>query len=409
MGERMGERMGDAWGAGLGVADAQGDYADVSDRDDATLGAAAWFDDAEAADLRETRPLPALRALPGNMRNGLLALPAPREPATRDVWAAASTWHVPTALPPLDVALEPTRLQCAITPDRPRQRASRDVRAFCAAPTDKHCAIPRALPHGGMLIPATDRSLRVYRPRVLPRRRGISGSAATLLTFALLMLMAWFTGPVESQSMNFTSLSADVGVGFWQTQSGSAPILGSGGAAAPGVHAPGTASPPSPNTARKATTPSQPPAKAPTTGISPAPFHPWPPRDPWMRVPGYTPYGVREPAHDPYAVAFGQCTWWAQHERRDENLRGMGNARYWAAGARRRGYRVGTVPARGATVVFQPGVQGAGWAGHVAHVLIVYPNGWFLMSEMNAYGNGGGWGRVSFRYAHMGWGVSFIY
>jgi surface antigen len=112
---------------------------------------------------------------------------------------------------------------------------------------------------------------------------------------------------------------------------------------------------------------------------------------------------------DPYAYAFGQCTWWAQYERRDENLRGMGNARYWAGNAPKRGLHVGNSPRVGATVVFQPGVQGAGWAGHVAHVMALYPNGWFLISEMNSYGNGGGWGRVSFRYAHTGSGIQFIY
>jgi surface antigen len=57
-----------------------------------------------------------------------------------------------------------------------------------------------------------------------------------------------------------------------------------------------------------------------------------------MIPPGYTAYAVREPAHDPYWSAFGQCTWWTQHERPDENLRYMGNAMYWAQGARQRGY-----------------------------------------------------------------------
>ena len=69
----------------------------------------------------------------------------------------------------------------------------------------------------------------------------------------------------------------------------------------------------------------------------------------------------------------------------------------------------GSVPAAGATVVFQPGVQGASGLGHAAHVEAVYGNGWFLVSEMSFFWNGGGWGRVSFRYAHVGWGVTFIY
>ena len=144
-------------------------------------------------------------------------------------------------------------------------------------------------------------------------------------------------------------------------------------------------------------------------GILPAPVNPWPPRDPWMSVPGHPPYAVRDWAGDSMAAAFGQCTWWAQATRRNENLRGLGNARYWAGNAPARGLRVGYTPVVDATVVFQPWVQGAGKYGHVAHVLALYPGGWFLVSEMNAYGNGGGWGRVSFRYVHTGPGVAFIY
>ena len=49
-------------------------------------------------------------------------------------------------------------------------------------------------------------------------------------------------------------------------------------------------------------------------------------------------------------------------------------------------------PAVGATVVFQPHVQGASSAGHVGHVEKVYGNGWFLISEMAFYWNGGGFG-----------------
>lgn len=128
-----------------------------------------------------------------------------------------------------------------------------------------------------------------------------------------------------------------------------------------------------------------------------------------MFVPGHPGYAVAEPNPDPYWWAFGQCTWWAQNQRSDENLKHMGNAEYWAGGAAARGYRVGSTPAVNATVVFQPGVQGAGGAGHVAHVVAVYPGGWFLVSEMNFYWNGGGWGRVDYRFAHSGSGVSFIY
>ena len=126
-------------------------------------------------------------------------------------------------------------------------------------------------------------------------------------------------------------------------------------------------------------------------------------------VPGHPAFKVNRPADGYYWWAFGQCTWWAQNTRRDENLSYIGDAKYWAAGAAARGYRVGTQPAVNATVMFRPGVEGAGGAGHVAHVEAVYPGGWFLISEMNFYWNGGGWGRVDYRFAHSGPGVYFIY
>jgi hypothetical protein len=394
----------------IDVRDEAGRWPDEDDADvhggqfDGADGDGAEEDD---AGVLETRPLPALRALPGDTKNGLLALPPPSHAQRRlAAWAAALTWHVPAALPSLD--MEPTRLQRIAVPVRPRRVVSPEVRAFCAAPTDKHRALARPLPHGGLLIAGSGRSvsLRLYRPRGRPA----GGLSAVVVACALLLAAAYFSRPVDPSLLNFDGLSADASLSLMQAQAGSVPVLGSGGAAAPGVHAPGTAAKPAYGTPAKPSAPAAAPApQIPASAISAAPFSPWPPRNEWMWVPGYTPYGVTEPRPDSYAVAFGQCTWWAQHERPDENLRNMGNARYWAAGALGRGYHVGTAPARGATAVFQPGVQGAGWAGHVAHVLILYPGGWFLVSEMNAYGNGGGWGRVSFRYAHVGPGVSFIY
>jgi len=104
---------------------------------------------------------------------------------------------------------------------------------------------------------------------------------------------------------------------------------------------------------------------------------------------------------------FGQCTWYAAYAAVD-NVSFLGDARYWTASARVRGLRISLTPVAGSTAVFQPGVQGASWLGHVAHVVAVYPNGWFLVSEMNFYWNGGGFGVVSYRYAHAGAGVAFI-
>lgn len=124
---------------------------------------------------------------------------------------------------------------------------------------------------------------------------------------------------------------------------------------------------------------------------------------------GRAAYGMHDFGGDPYARVFGQCTWYAWYRHQGEPLMGIGNAAQWAYGARAHGLRTGSTPAVGATAVFQGGVQGASGVGHVAHVEAVYGNGWFLVSEMNFYFNGGGWGRVDYRYVHTGGGVSFIY
>ena len=52
-----------------------------------------------------------------------------------------------------------------------------------------------------------------------------------------------------------------------------------------------------------------------------------------------------------------------------------------------------------------------GWAGHVAYVEHVNLDGSFIVSEMNYYADGGGWGRVDHRLvsANDGWLMGFIY
>lgn len=368
---------------------------------------------------------------------------APSVTGQRAAWADLPTVSLPTRQPPA----APRSAPRAPLPVRARRERDRqDLRAFCEAPTGKR----RTLPAGVAIIPGNARPA----PRLPRHRRSIAGLVAFGLAGVVLFAVTMNSAAAVSGPASFDALAADVGsLGgmsgsadtpnptlAWQAQVGVVPVLGGGGAAAPGVNAPGTASQapvnapaptvqPSPTVAQPAaTTPPAPKATAapakpatpkpatpkpatpkPASTILPAPVKPWPPTYPWMSVPGHRPYAVTEPPNDPYRVAFGQCTWWAQHERRDQNLRGMGNARYWASGARARGYRVGTTPATNATVVVQPGYQGAGGAGHVAHVMALYPGGWFLVSEMNAYGNGGGWGRVSFRYMHAGPGIQFIY
>lgn len=128
---------------------------------------------------------------------------------------------------------------------------------------------------------------------------------------------------------------------------------------------------------------------------------------PWVRPAGYHAYAMS--SHGWYPSYFGWCTWYASYRKQNEPLMQLGNAAAWAWNAPRHGLHTGSQPAVGATVVFQPHVQGASSGGHVAHVEKVYANGWFLVSEMAFYWNGGGFGRVSFRYVHTGPGVSFIY
>ncbi len=131
---------------------------------------------------------------------------------------------------------------------------------------------------------------------------------------------------------------------------------------------------------------------------------------PWNPVPGYPTFTMYDFAGDPQSGEYGSCTWWAWYARRDEPQLGrLGVAANWISAARAQGMSTGYAPAVGATVVFQPGVQGASGSGHVGHVVQLLSGGWFIISEMNFYWNGGGWGRVDYRYAHVGSGVAFIY
>ncbi|HET9981409.1 MAG TPA: CHAP domain-containing protein [Ktedonobacterales bacterium] len=131
--------------------------------------------------------------------------------------------------------------------------------------------------------------------------------------------------------------------------------------------------------------------------------------NPWAPVPGHPTYRMGDFAGDPYASSFGVCTWYAWYRHRSEPLASFGSAINWVSAARAHGLSVGYTPAVGATVVFSPGVEGAGGGGHAAHVEAVLGGGWFMISEMNFYWNGGGWGKVDYRYVYVRSGVTFIY
>jgi surface antigen len=97
----------------------------------------------------------------------------------------------------------------------------------------------------------------------------------------------------------------------------------------------------------------------------------------------------------------GQCTQWAAEKRPDvvksivistvahDLQQGLGevipnfDARYWASLAQGAGLATGQKPKAGALMVFQPGVLGAGSAGHIAYVQSVQKHT-FTISEMHA-------------------------
>ena len=108
----------------------------------------------------------------------------------------------------------------------------------------------------------------------------------------------------------------------------------------------------------------------------------------FSRAPGGLPLVFEVHAAVPDGFPYGQCTYYAASRR---NVTWAGNAGWWfeaANGIRPEGH----VPVAGAIVVFH-----TGWFGHVAIVESVNPDGSFVVSEMNYYGNGGGWGRVDHR------------
>ncbi len=92
---------------------------------------------------------------------------------------------------------------------------------------------------------------------------------------------------------------------------------------------------------------------------------------------------------------FGQCTWYVNTRR---PAPWGGNAWQWYSRAKAYGRPVGATPRVGAIMVTW---ESPYW-GHVAYVEQVYSDGSWLVSEMNYYSNGGGWGKVSYRHVVPG-------
>lgn len=90
---------------------------------------------------------------------------------------------------------------------------------------------------------------------------------------------------------------------------------------------------------------------------------------------------------------YGQCTWYVANRRAVPS--NWGSAGSWLSNAIASGYSTGSVPRPGA-IAWSP--------GHVAYVESV--GGGVTVSEMNFWGNGGGWNIVSYRTVPAG---SFVY
>ena len=76
----------------------------------------------------------------------------------------------------------------------------------------------------------------------------------------------------------------------------------------------------------------------------------------------------------------GWCTWYVATKR---NVTWRGDAGYWYANASAQGYPVGPTPKAGAIMV-----TWESWAGHVAYVEAVNPDGSWVVTEMNYVGFG---------------------
>ena len=97
--------------------------------------------------------------------------------------------------------------------------------------------------------------------------------------------------------------------------------------------------------------------------------------------------------------SYGYCTWYA-YNRRAQLGRPIGslwgNASSWAYAAASAGFVVNHFPEVGDVM------QNGGGLGHVAVVESKNGDGSIVVSEMNYYGNGGGWGRISYRTLDAG-------
>jgi hypothetical protein len=118
----------------------------------------------------------------------------------------------------------------------------------------------------------------------------------------------------------------------------------------------------------------------------------------WTVPPGcYATIYTPNPANFVYRPGFGYCNWWVREQHLNHPDITEGN------------FTRNPTPKAGEAVWFDPDVQGASSDGHWAQLVAISPDGyWLLISEMNFGWRGGGFGRVDYRYIHIGTGILFV-
>ena len=111
----------------------------------------------------------------------------------------------------------------------------------------------------------------------------------------------------------------------------------------------------------------------------------------------------------PGRFAYGNCTYWANmryHALSGYWVPWLGNAWQWSSGASAAGWIVSSTPHFPSIIVLQPGVEGAGWYGHVAVVEHINSDGSVQTSNYNWDGY---WNSETFVTFRPGSGVTFVW
>lgn len=275
---------------------------------------------------------------------------------------------------------------------RPDGRDSSDDRAALVPAEDRRALTSQRLVPGSALIPASARMVAVKK-RSRPRyRHTLATTGFTLVALVLALIIA------VSQSLQSQPPTTDAN-GNSQAQTRSTPPPSGSG---PWTVTAGALIYLAPTPKPTAATTYASGAGNVNTLTDVEPCHGGelflPAITQWTVPPGcYSNVFVPNPKDYPARAAQGYCNWWVEQNHLSNPNITQGGQVY-----------LGTKPIAGAAVYFQGGVQGASAEGHWAQLVAVAPGGyWLLISEMNFAWRGAGFGRVDYRYVHVGSGVSF--